>query len=112
MSRAMPSDDSDSFKEFVIDQLCGVAELRCQRMFGGFGLYAGGRFFGIIAKGRLYFKTDAASRADFEKFGMEAFQASKEQTLKNYFEVPPHVLENSDALGSWATRAVQVARGG
>ena len=35
-------------------------------MFGGYGLYAGEVFFGIVANGRLYFKTDDETRGRFE----------------------------------------------
>ena len=36
-----------------------------RRMFGGFGLYRGETFFGLISSdGRLYFKTDAVTREE------------------------------------------------
>ncbi len=50
----------DSFKEFVLDQLGALPELRARAMFGAHGLYAGEKFFGILDEGRLFFKTDAA----------------------------------------------------
>jgi DNA transformation protein len=45
-----------SFKDFVLDQLQGVPDLECRSMFGGHGLYQEETFFGIVFKGRLYFK--------------------------------------------------------
>ncbi|MEC4670992.1 MAG: TfoX/Sxy family protein [Nitrospirota bacterium] len=48
----------DSFKEFVLDQLAAMESVTCRAMFGGFGLYRQGVFFGILHKGRLYFKTN------------------------------------------------------
>src|SRR5271170_5903973 len=48
----------DSFKEFVLDQLGALPELRARAMFGAHGLYAGDKFFGILDEGRLFFKTD------------------------------------------------------
>ena len=50
----------DSYAEFVLEQLAGVGEVDCRRMFGAHGLYLNGAFFGIIAGGRLYFKTSPA----------------------------------------------------
>ena len=48
----------DFFKEFVIDQLSALPELRAKAMFGAHGLYSGAKFFGILDEGRLFFKTD------------------------------------------------------
>ena len=46
----------DSFKTFVLDQLQELNEVEARRMFGGHGLFQDETFFGIIHKGRLYFK--------------------------------------------------------
>lgn len=52
----------DSVKEFVLDQLRDLGGVEAHAMFGGHGLYRGEIFFGILYKGRLYFKTDDVSR--------------------------------------------------
>ena len=77
----MPDRDH-SFKAFVLDQLDFVDGLACRPMFGGFGLYAGTVFFGIIHRGRLYFKTDANTRTDYIAQGMAVFQPKAKQKLK------------------------------
>ena len=46
----------ESFKEFVLDQLSALPEVRARAMFGAHGLYQGERFFGILDEGRLFFK--------------------------------------------------------
>lgn len=97
----------DSFRAFVLDQLSGAGAVRCRAMFGGYGLYKGGVFFGIIHKGRLYFKTDGRTRSLFEGRGMEPFRSGPKQTLKNYYEVPPEVLESRPQLTDWARAAVR-----
>ena len=97
----------DSFKDYVLDQLRGLDEVRARAMFGGFGLYYGEVFFGIVADGRLYFKTDDESRGEYERCGMEPFRASEKQTLWTYYEVPVDVLEDDEALTLWALRACQ-----
>jgi len=99
----------DSFKDFVLDRLETLGSVSCRAMFGGFGLYCGETFFAIIADGRLYFKTNASTRVAYEKLGMEPFRPSAKQTLKNYFEVPPDLLEGDDELTLWARESVQVA---
>lgn len=99
----------DTFKDFVLEQLSGLDRLACRGMFGGHGLYVGDQFFGIVHEGRLYFKTDSTTRAPYEAAGMQAFQPSPRQTLKNYFEVPASILEQRPALLDWARQAAAVA---
>jgi DNA transformation protein and related proteins len=55
----------NSFKEFVLDQLGALPELRARAMFGAHGLYSGDAFFGILDEGRLFFKTDVRSQSDY-----------------------------------------------
>jgi DNA transformation protein len=97
----------DGFKDYVLDQLTERRGVTCRAMFGGFGLYQRGTFFGIIHKGRLYFKTDRITAARYRDRGMKPFKPSTAQTLKNYYEVPIEVLEDSDALTTWASQAAQ-----
>ena len=101
----------DSFKEFVLDQLSGVPEVRARAMFGGHGLYAGERFFGILFDGRLYFKTDDTNRPDFESRGMGQFiyEKTRRTLTTSYYEVPADVLENREELAAWAGKAVAAA---
>ena len=96
----------DSFKEFVLDQLQGIGAVDCRAMFGGFGLYHRDLFFGILHKGRLYFKTNDQTRPDYEEYGMKSFRPSDKQTLKNYYEVPPDILEDGDELIHWAGKCI------
>ena len=98
--------ENDSFKEFVLDQLRLLERVDCRAMFGGFGLYREGIFFGIIAKGRLYFKTSKATVSDYIEWDMKPFQPNPRQTLKNYYEVPAEILEDKDQLADWARKAV------
>jgi DNA transformation protein len=99
----------DSFKDFVLDQLRELRGLECRGMFGGFGLYAGEKFFGIISQGRLYFKTREATREAYRARGMKHFQPNAKQQLTSYYEVPADVIEDAAELLTWAGEAVKVA---
>ena len=101
----------ESFKEFVLDQLRALPDVRAKAMFGAYGLYQDEHFFGILDEGRLFFKTDAQSGADYAARGMGRFTyESKGRTLTmSYHEVPPDVLENPQELVIWARRAIQAA---
>lgn len=101
----------ESFKEFVLDQLSALPEVRAKAMFGAHGLYQGEHFFGILDEGRLFFKTDKVSQSDYLARGMEPFTyESKGRVLTmSYHEVPPDVLESPLELVAWAQRAIQAA---
>ena len=101
----------DSFKEFVLDQLSALPGVRAKAMFGAHGLYSGENFFGILDEGRLFFKTDAQSQADYTSRGMGPFiyeSKGKVMTMR-YHEVPPDVLEQPQELAGWARKAIAVA---
>ena len=96
----------DSFKDYVLDQLDALPELTSKAMFGGHGLYQRDTFFGIIYKGRLYFKTNAVTQALYRARGMGPFRPNTNQTLKHYYEVPVDILEEAEQLSVWAHRAI------
>jgi DNA transformation protein len=95
-----------SFKDFVLDQLSVLPELRARAMFGGHGIYAGDRFFAILAEDRLYFKVNDTNRAEFLARGMKPFTYEKKGQVMSmsYYEVPPEVLEDRAELVAWARR--------
>ena len=97
----------DGFKDFVLDQLADLRGLTCRAMFGGYGLYRGGKFFGIVHKGRLYFKVSPKTINCYKKQGMKPFRPSTKQTLKSFYEVPTNVLEDAEQLTDWATAAAR-----
>ena len=74
-------------------------------MFGGYGLTLQGRFFGIIHKGRLYFRTDPDTAPLYRARHMNPFTPNASQTLKNYYEVPVDIVESADTLVEWAVAA-------
>lgn len=103
---------SGSFRTFVVDQLRRVVgRVRARAMFGGVGIYAGERFFALIADDTLYFKVDESNRPDFETRGMAAFRPYGESgEVMGYYQVPEDVLEDPEALRPWVEKAVAVAR--
>jgi DNA transformation protein len=108
---SFPRMPDDSFKEFVLDQLSALPDVRAKAMFGAHGIYSGETFFGILDAGRLFFKTDAASQADYTARGMEPFtyESRGKVLTMSYHEVPPDILEQPTELVAWARRATRVA---
>ena len=100
-----------SFKDFVLDQLSALPEVRARAMFGAHGLYQADRFFGILDEGRLFFKVNDRTRATYVEHGMGPFTyESKGKTLAmGYYEVPLEIVEKAPDLVEWAREAIQVA---
>ena len=95
----------DSFRDYVSEQL--GPDVLIRPMFGGYGLYREDRFFGIVFKGRLYFRTGPLSRRKYLERGMKPFKPDTRMTSKTYFEVPADVLEDRETLRDWALEAAR-----
>ena len=96
----------DSFKDFVLDQLGAMEDVEARRMFGGYGLYQEETFFGIVHKGKLFFKVDESTVGEYRQHKMKPFRPNAKQTLKSYYQVPADVIEDADELRQWAVKAV------
>ena len=100
----------ESFKDFVLDQLLDLDDVEARPMFGGFGLYRDETFFGILHKGRLFFKTDESTVGQYRKRKMQPFRPNARQTLKSYYQVPVEIIEDADWLRQWALQALQAQK--
>jgi DNA transformation protein len=102
---------SSTFHAFALEQLGRIFPVTSRKMFGGVGIYADGFFFALMDDGTLYLKVDDSNRPDFEARGLGPFRPFGEggETMQ-YYPVPEDVLEDPEALGSWAEKALDVAR--
>ena len=97
----------ESFKDFVLDQLCDLDDVEARRMFGGYGLYRDETFFDILHKGHVYFKVDATTVKEYRRRKMKAFRPNATQTLKSYYQVSAEIIEDADQLVEWVKRAIR-----
>ena len=105
---------TNSFVEFVLEQLDAIGPITPKRMFGGVGLYAGDLFFALLAGDVLYLKADDSTRAALEIAGGRPFQPYPNRprgkgTMK-YYSVPAAILEDGDELVGLAKQSIAVAR--
>jgi DNA transformation protein len=100
----------ESFKDYVLDQLQYLDDVEARRMFGGFGLYQDDTFFGIVHKGKLFFKVDEATVREYRWRRMKAFRPNARQTLNSYYQVPEDVVQDMEMLCKWAVQAVECQR--
>jgi DNA transformation protein and related proteins len=107
--------NTDTFKDFVLDQLRELRGVSTRSIFGGHGLYLGDRFFGIIYKGQLYFRVSPKTLSDYTSRASHPFvpfpdrPGRRKQTMNSYYEVPVEILENAAELVQWAHKTAASA---
>jgi DNA transformation protein len=104
---------TNSFVEYTVELLEALGPVLPRAMFGGWGLYQGGRMFGLIIEDRLYLKTDDTTRAAFKAAGGEPFiydpGNGRKPVAMSYWTPPPDAADDAHALLPWARRAVDAA---
>lgn len=100
---------SESFLQYVVDQLSEFGDVTARKMFGGVGLYHEGLMFALIGNEKFCLKADDSNREDFEAYGMQAFMSSETSKGLPYWEVPLDILEDREKLADWAGKAYAVA---
>lgn len=99
------------FVQLVVEQMALIGRPRVRAMFGGYGVYLDDCIFAIIVDDRLYFKVDSSTRGEFEAKGLSPFTyiARGKSVTMQYFEAPPEVFEEPEAMRRWAKKAYGVA---
>jgi DNA transformation protein len=70
----------------------------------------GGVILAIAYSGRLYLEVDESSKGNCLARGMGPLRPNERQTIKSYYEVPPEVFNDPEALTSWAGEAIRAAQ--
>lgn len=102
---------SDSFLNYVVDQLSDFGEFEVKKMFGGIGLFREKKMFGMIGGDVFRLKVDETNQADYEAKGMKPYHSDKKKKGMPYWEVPAEVLEDRAALAEWAIKSWEIAMG-
>jgi len=104
---------SDGFLEYVIDQFSAWGEVAVRKMFGGAGLYRDGRMFGLVADDVVYLKVDDTTRDKYLAAGSAPFKPFKDKpTSLSYFQLPPEIFEDAEALMEWAEESLDIQKKG
>lgn len=103
---------SETYKDFLIDQLSGFGSVTIKRMFGGGGVYRDGLMFGLVDDDMLYLKADATSQADFEAVGSMPFvyqPGTGRAVQMSYWRAPETCMDDPSELQKWCGKAMQAA---
>jgi DNA transformation protein len=104
---------SDSFAEFVCEQLAPLGLITMRRMFGKTGVFCDGFMLGMVRDNMLYFRVDDDNRATFKE--AKSFPPlnyeKKGQTIDlSFWLVPERLFDEPDELVTWARAALAAAR--
>ena len=99
------TEDGRLAAELLISRLEPIEGVSSKKMFGGHGIFHEGKMFAIIdSKGVAYFKVDDSNRADYEQNG-----AHKHGKM-SYYTLPDVVLNDSQALLTWAEKSIELSK--
>lgn len=99
------------FVDFVIEQFSPLGEITVRFMMGGWIVYCDGFICALIANNEVYLKGDAKNIPAFEARGLKAFRPFDDQdVVMNYFQAPPEIFEDSDAMRRWVGGALEASK--
>jgi DNA transformation protein len=104
---------SDSFAEFLREQLAPLGPITMRRMFGKTGVFCDGLMFGMIADNTLYFRVDDLNQAAFEEaasFPPLNYEKRGSTIDLSFWRVPERLFDEPDELVVWARSALAAAR--
>jgi DNA transformation protein len=104
---------SDSFAEFLREQLAPVGPVSLRRMFGKTGVFCGGVMFGMVTDNTLYFRVDERNRELFkEAQSSPPLNYAKKGVLIDlaFWRVPERLFDEPDEFVVWARAALAAAR--
>ena len=104
---------SDSFAEFLREQLAPLGRVTMRRMFGKTGVFCDGLMFGMVRDNTLYFRVDDHNRAAFkeaESFPPLNYEKKGCTIDLSFWRAPERLFDEPDELVTWARAALAAAR--
>ena len=104
---------SDSFAEFLREQLAPLGRVTMRRMFGKTGVFCDGVMLGMVTENTLYFRVDDHNRAAFNEaasFPPLNYEKKGSTIDLSFWRAPERLFDEPDELLSWARAALDAAR--
>jgi DNA transformation protein and related proteins len=103
---------SESFAEFLREQLAPLGRITMRRMFGKTGVFCDGLMFAMVTENTLYVRVDDQNRVTFKE--AESFPplnyAKRGSTIDlSFWRVPERLFDEPDELVMWARAALAAA---
>ena len=104
---------SNSFAEFLREQLAPLGRVAMRRMFGKTGVFCDGLMLGMVRDNELYFRVDEENRAAFreaESFPPLNYEKKGHTIDLSFWRAPERLFDEPDELITWARAALAAAR--
>ena len=104
---------SDSFAEFLREQLAPLGRVTMRRMFGKTGVFCDRLMFAMVTDDTLYFRVDDHNRAVFNEAESSPplnYEKQGRTIDLSFWRAPERLLDEPDELVAWAQAALAAAR--
>lgn len=104
---------SDSFAEFLREQLAPLGRVTMRRMFGKTGVFCDGVMLGMVTDNTLYVRVDDQNRAIFKEAASHpplSYEKQGSSIDLAFWRVPERLFDEPDELVTWARAALAAAR--
>lgn len=104
---------SDSFAEFLREQLGLLGDVSLRRMFGKTGVFCDGLMLGMVRDNTLYFRVDNDNRETFkesEAFPPLNYEKGGAAIDLAFWQAPERLFDEPDEFVVWARAALGAAR--
>ena len=104
---------SDTYADFLREQLAPLGRLSLRRMFGKTGVFCDGFMLGMVRDNTLYFRVDDDNRAAFkeaESFPPLNYEKKGGTIDLSFWRAPERLFDEPDELVVWALAALAAAR--
>ena len=104
---------SDSFAEFLREQLAPLGQITLRRMFGKSGVFCDGLMLAMVRDDTLYFRVDEHNRAAFKEaqsFPPLDYEKKGSKIDLAFWRAPERLFDEPDELVAWARAALGAAR--
>src|SRR3954464_11462791 len=100
---------SETYAEFLREQLAPLGSVTLRRMFGKTGVFCDGVMLGMVTDNTLYVRVDDQNRSIFKE--AEAYPplnyAKKGSTIElAFWRVPERLMDEAEELVEWARAAL------
>ena len=104
---------SDSFAEFLREELAPLGRLTTRRMFGKTGVFCDGVMLGMVDENTLYFRVDDGNREAFQEAASSpplSYVCRGRVIELSFWRVPERLFDEPDELIEWGRMAMGAAR--
>src|SRR6185295_17798736 len=104
---------SETYSEFLREQLAPLGRLTMRRMFGKTGVFCDGVMLAMVRDNTLYFRVDDENRATFKEasaFPPLNYEKKGGSIDLAFWRAPERLFDEPDELVAWARAALAAAR--